>query len=146
MHRLIDKLFRHESISGDGLCPTYLHRWTLLKLPGARVYLHKFVGDDWSKDPHDHPKDFISIGLRGRYWETSYDTDKPRDTSWAAPWIRWFPARHTHRIELYSDRKPCWTLCIVGWRKREWGFLLHGEQWIPWDRYVHGPGVNRKSC
>lgn len=59
-----------EEIDGGGRCPTYLYRWTLMKLPfGYKVYLHHFVGDDWSLDFHDHPKRFWSIGLWGWYEE-----------------------------------------------------------------------------
>jgi hypothetical protein len=70
IERILNRLFAREEMDGDGRCPTYLVRWTLLKLPGKRgVYLHHFVGDDWSLDLHDHPKRFISIGLKGRYIE-----------------------------------------------------------------------------
>lgn len=65
-----DRVFRMEEINGAERCPTYLYRWTLLKFRGRGVYLHHFVGDDWSLDLHDHPKRFISIGLWGKYLET----------------------------------------------------------------------------
>lgn len=65
--RLLDRLFRREDINGGERCPTYLHRWTLFQprrprwlWRGFGIYLHKFVGDDWSRDLHDHPKRFIS--------------------------------------------------------------------------------------
>lgn len=73
----IDRLFQREEMDGDGRCATYLVRWTLLKLPrGIGVYLHHFVGDDWSRDLHDHPKRFISVGLRGSYLEETPSHDE----------------------------------------------------------------------
>lgn len=143
--RLLDRLFRHEEINGHDLCPTYMHRWTLLRFwGGAALYLHKFVDDDWSRDMHDHPKRFISVGLRGRYIEhsrsTRYRSDGHREEydavrEYRAPWVRSFPATHTHRICLYPDRRPCWTLVLVLQTQRRWGFWP-GGRWVFWRDYV----------
>ena len=138
---LFDRVFRFERI--DGRCATekYLYRWTLLKLPGGRaVYLHHFVGSDWARDLHDHPKRFVTIGLRGGYVEERLDlrplagpgiTGRLR-RQFRAPWIRTFPARHVHRVR--PARRGCWTLAYVGPKVREWGFL-HRNRWIPWQRF-----------
>ena len=156
-------MFKHEEINGNGRCPTYLHRWTLFqpRMPkwfwrGFGIYLHKFVGDDWSLDLHDHPKRFISIGLKGAYREltpsfASLDDDDDLNhvrTIYRAPWVRTFPADHIHRIELLEDRRPCWTLVIVLRHVREWGFW-HRGMWLHWRNYVE-PGNTianeRKAC
>lgn len=99
MKRWIDRIFAREEMDGDGRCATYLVRWTLLKWWGGRgIYLHHFVGDDWSRDLHDHPKRFISIGLWGSYveetpsdtegcWEVKADTtnDEMVRVRWSVP-------------------------------------------------------------
>lgn len=150
---IVDRIFKMEEINGGGICDTYLYRWTLLQpkfLKGFGIYLHHFVGDDWSRDLHDHPKRFISIGLWGRYIEETPDmygtgTD-PR--LFTAPWIRSFPATHIHRLSLIN-KKPCWTLVIVLTAVREWGFW-HDGKWIHWHTYVRGTGretaEKMKSC
>jgi len=149
--RLLDRCFTCEEINGHGRCPTYLYRWTLFqpKRPraiwrGFGIYLHKFVGDDWSHDLHDHPKRFISIGLRGGYCEVTPMLGVDADAWWMvshtvylAPWIRTFPANHIHRIVLLHHRKPCWTLVIVLRTVRQWGFWHQGN-WIHWKEYVNG--------
>lgn len=71
LRRWIDRRFKLEEINGRNACPTYLYRWELLRTRWFQVYLHHFVGDDWSRDLHDHPKRFISIGLKGGYTETT---------------------------------------------------------------------------
>ena len=165
MNDLLSRLFRHEEINGANRCPTYLHRWTLFQprrprrlWRGFGVYLHKFVGDDWSLDLHDHPKRFISIGIKGRYIEHTppvawYEDDE--DFAWplparlyTAPWVRTFPAEHIHRITLCDDRRPCWTLVIVLRHVREWGFW-HCGMFMHWRNYV-APGNTmadeRKAC
>lgn len=143
--RLIDRIFRLEEINGDGRCPTYLYRWTLLSTPWFKVYLHRFVADDWSLDLHDHPKRFLTVGLRGRYMEVSKQDGITRRTFWAAPWIRSFPATHTHRILLYPGEE-CWTLCAVFKTVRKWGFWANGK-WIHWREYVDSERADKmKSC
>jgi len=139
-----------EEINGGSRCPTYLYRWTLAQRRGHfGIYLHHFVNDDWSRDLHDHPKRFISIGLWGWYIEETPIGDckngtPVNDESWdswtrktiyRAPWIRSFPATHIHRLTVPS--KNCWTLVIVLKPVREWGFW-HLGRFIPWKSYVKG--------
>ena len=139
----IDKFFDMEQIDGDGLCPTYMYRWTLLRLFGWKVSLHHFVGNDWALDPHDHPKDFYSIGLWGEYTERYRNQTGGYSTKvWVAPWCRFFPATHVHRIMS----KSCWTLVIVSRQKRNWGFYLHDHQWWRWDQYIKKYGEARRDC
>jgi hypothetical protein len=157
LHRLLSRLFDVEEIDGDGRCPTYLYRWTLLRL-GAwlAIYLHKFVGDDWSLDLHDHPKRFISIGLWGWYIEQTpvelnrriyrdlgglcetcrvYLSHSFEQRVFRAPWIRTFPATHVHRLSGPTPERPCWTLVLVGRPSRSWGFWNSGR-FIPWKKYL----------
>jgi hypothetical protein len=127
--KLIDRIFQLEELNGGERCPTYMFRWTLFKFFGLfSIYLHHFVNDDWSQDMHDHPKRFISIGVKGQYTE-----ETPRGVKiYKAPWLRTFPANHIHRIRLHAG--DCWTLVIVLWRVREWGFWPKSG-WMPWDKY-----------
>jgi hypothetical protein len=154
--KFLDRLFRREEMDGDGRCPTYLVRWTLLSLwSGIGLYLHHFVGDDWSLDLHDHPKRFVSIGLKGRYREGTPTPETSDDIAalftgvtwrtYRAPWVRTFPAEHIHRIELV-DGRPCWTLVLVLRTSRPWGFW-HQHVWIPWRQYVGSETATKmKSC
>ncbi len=140
-----------EEINGADRCPTYMYRWVVLSTRWFKVYVHRFVADDWSRDLHDHPKRFVSIGLWGRYTEHG---PGGRRREYRAPWIRTFPASHIHRITLpracggcgtpegHAHRDPlgcyiplflpleCWTLIVVGRPVREWGFWH--EEPAPW--------------
>lgn len=148
MQSFLNRCFHKEEINGAGTCPTYFFRWTLFSCPWFKVYLHHFIGEDWSQDPHDHPKNFISIGLKGWYYEHIYNQGAFVKTErFVAPWFRWFPAAHAHRIQA----KNCWTLCLVGRAKREWGFFYRQHPdatpfWILWNSYVKLHGKERKSC
>ncbi len=148
MKKLLDRIFKLEEINGRGVCPAYLYRWTLLRVGKAfAIYLHKFVGDDWSLDLHDNPKRFWSIGLRGRYTEwTLTDGVLRQPHVWRAPWFRTFSADHTHRLTGPTTEHPCWTVVIVGKPVREWGFW-RGVTWIPWRTYVRSEmAEERKAC
>lgn len=130
IRKLVNRIFKLEEINGKNRCPTYLYRWTLIRLPWFSVYVHHFVGDDWSRDMHDHPKRFISIGMKGQYIEET----PTRIRIYRAPWARTFPARHIHRLRMI-DGGDCWTLVIVLRPVREWGFWHFGK-FIPWREYV----------
>lgn len=130
-----------EEINGGETCPTYLYRWTLLSIGWLKVYLHHFVREDWSKDLHDHPKRFVTIGLRGKYREITAEGEKV----YRAPWIRSFPAEHAHRLEMIEGG-TCWTIAIVFKTVRPWGFI-HEGRWIPWRQYVDSETAEKmKTC
>jgi hypothetical protein len=143
---LLERLFgAPEEMNGVGRCPTYLYRWTLLKWRGRGVYLHHFVGDDWSLDLHDHPKRFISIGLKGGYREERLASHGITFEVFEAPWIRTFPAVHSHRLTMI-DGGDCWTLVIVLKATRSWGFWHEGK-FIGWRSYVNSETADQmKSC
>ena len=97
------------------------------------IYLHHFVGPDDARDPHDHPKWFLSIGLWGSYTETRYNSGiKAGVRKFTAPWIRWFPAEHAHQLSNCN----AWTLVITGPVKRQWGFWAGPHQWVDKQEYV----------
>ncbi|CAN5356485.1 hypothetical protein BH09VER1_BH09VER1_28820 [soil metagenome] len=145
----------YETMSGAGMCPVYLERWVMFEALKCGVYLHRFIGDDWAIDPHDHPRRFISIGLKGWYWEDIYrnpatdpaasllPTQLMETRKHVAPWIRSFPADHLHRVRA-KECGDCWTLVIVLPKSRAWGFVQDGI-WIPFKQYVFG-GKARGDC
>ena len=134
VYRLLDRLFTYEPIPRQG--PTVLHRWILWRgRTGSAVYLHEFVQSE-PRDPHDHPKRFTTIGIRGRYREMVYKRDRlnrPSIRWYRAPWIRWFQPEHIHRIEL-APGETCWTLALVGPAVVPWGFYVPNK--------AVGPGTN----
>ena len=120
MRQLVDRILRREDIAGGAL-----RRWTLLRgFRGRALYLHHFRCSD-ARSLHDHPKRFVTIGLRGGYVEERLN---PSPLLWTratgrlrrqfrAPWVRGFPARHAHRVRV--SRRGCWTLAYVGLKRRE---------------------------
>ena len=141
LERVLSKLFHMEDLTPeqDG---SYLLRWTLWasKTTGRRVYLHKIMATDWAREPHDHPKDFTSIGLSGRYTEEIYQVVEDysfdsfdfvaakrlvlkEEQEYRAPWFRRFPAKTIHRLRIVEG-ETCWTLVYTGQLVQPWGFFL----------------------
>lgn len=162
--KLIDRWFPVEIINGNGICEVYLRRRELLRLfgkkgvsgSGWRVYLHHFLADDWSLDEHNHPKWFLSIGLWGKYAEqmTYYDVaiegERTIYRTWYAPWIRWFPASHRHRIVLFKDKAgkpiPAWTIVITPPSSAVWGWFAR-RGWVESEEYMSSiDALERRSC
>ena len=121
------------------LCPS-LHRWTIWSRPkGRKVYLHAWEADDWSRDLHDHSTDMWSIGLWGSYTEVTDDGER----TYRAPWVRWFPATHRHRIAV--RRGPVWTLVLAGAKTRHSAFYVDGVR-VPIDEYQRRYARRHRSC
>jgi hypothetical protein len=134
--RFADRLFHRQEYRVDGEPVARMIKWTLISTPIGRVFFHKFNGPDWTRDPHDHPAMFISIGLKGAYVETVYDHEGRAlyDRKWVAPWFRVFPAMHVHRTSWVSPA-GAYTLCLTGPWIHPWGFVL-GDRSIGWRDYL----------
>lgn len=113
---------------GDGRGDVFFRRHDLIKsrwLPFS-VYLHEFFRSDRDRCLHDHPWSFVSIILRGGYWEEMHD-----GRHWRRPGsllVR--RAEVAHRIEINPGTRP-WSLVFVGRRFRPWGFW-GPRGWVAW--------------
>lgn len=149
--RKLHKLFKYEDLSPNQ-DQSYMLRWTLFSGFGRKVYLHKILATDWAREPHDHPKDFVSIGLSGRYVEEVYEVVDDYSTDdfsmyipqrltlkdmipFKAPWIRRFPAEHIHRLAVRPG-EHCWTICITSPHQRAWGFWSADGTWTEYKRFM----------
>ena len=93
------------------------------------MFLHNFHKSD-PDDLHDHPWPFITIILRGGYWEHT-----PKGKFWrGAGTINWAGSKSLHRVELEPGLNT-WTLFIPGPTVREWGFIDKGI-WKRHDQYL----------
>lgn len=125
----------------------YLERYYLFlkdrKTFPFNVFLHKFLKSD-PDDIHDHPWPYATLILKGGYYEwvpIFDDTGKlvAENRLWRGPGhFRVCSATDYHRIELKADT-DCWTLFMPGPQKREWGFLVSGnekDQWVHNEQYL----------
>ena len=72
------------------------------------IFIHKLLKSDLG-DLHDHYWSYITIMLKGGYWETT-----PKGKFWRAPgYIGFRSADHMHRVDL-EPGKDTMTLFISG--------------------------------
>lgn len=100
----------------------YLTRWWLVKTPWGGIIVHKMEGPDARPTLHDHPFSFVSIVLRGGYYERRLDPMT----------MRIVENRHVRRVNVmrrddahsivHITRAPTWTLVFAGRHRRTWGF------------------------
>lgn len=109
------------------------------------IFLHKFL----KSDPdviHDHPWNYITIIVKGGYWEYVLTYDERGHINgetkvWrGAGHMRRCHAESYHRIEV-EPGVDCWTIFIPGKKRREWGFLEHNSTWsnliwVPNEEYI----------
>lgn len=91
-------------------------RYTLLKTPLFRVYLHCLYAPRWHPMGHDHPWSFVTLILRGGYleWTPSGKFYRP-------------PGSVLHREAEFAHNVitggVCWSLVVTGPKRREWQFV-----------------------
>jgi len=94
------------------------------------VFIHKFLKSD-PDDLHDHPWPYMTVILRGGYWEWTKNSPTPQ---WkGAGQIRFGHSTDYHRIELEPGIE-CWTMFVPGPKQRDWGFLVK-NRWIQHEQY-----------
>lgn len=147
-HNLFKKLDRYRLIPDRRTGADYMHRYYLLvkdrsKFP-FNVTLHKIVRSD---DPvmHDHPWPYLTIVLKGGYWEHTPLVSRNgliigETCRWRGPGsIIWRKAKELHWLEL-DDNIPATTLFFMGPQQREWGFVIKDsigrDKWIHADQYL----------
>ena len=129
----LDKIGRKRVIMDRFENEPYLTRYYLFlkdrKWFPFNVFLHNFHKGDLD-DSHDHPWPYLTIIIRGGYWEHT-----PRGRFWRAPGhIRISTPSSLHRIELERG-VDTWTVFVPGPKLREWGFIRDGK-WVQHEQYL----------
>jgi hypothetical protein len=139
----MNKLGRYRLIPDRRTGADYMHRYYIFlrdrKWFPFNVTLHKIVKSD---DPifHDHPWGYMTIILRGGYYEhvpvfDSRGQKFAEYSRWRGPGsiiIR--NANEYHWLEL-DEEKPTVSLFFMGRQQRDWGFLKDNK-WIQHEEYL----------
>lgn len=133
--RWLNRLFGRSDIYIDPSSP-YMRRWRIGPKRWSGLRLHHILRSDADRELHDHPFWFVSLILRGGYYEHRPDGSQ----TWYGPGrIVFRRAEDLHRLELGRDRwgveVPAWTFVIRGPYAREWGFVTD-DGWMPWWRFA----------
>lgn len=132
--QLLEKIGRKHTIYGKDHVTPYMHRYYLLfndkiveeefpKLP-INIMLHCIRSSD-PDDLHDHPWWYVTIILKGGYWEVT-----PKGKFWRGiGHFRIDNPRNLHRIEIPNNSNGSWSLFLRGPKIKDWGFMQKGK-WI----------------
>lgn len=140
-NRVIRRIREDGTATADGTGPVCWWRRPiarLLQLCGIAIRVHAIMRSDKERHPHDHPWPYVTVILRGGYYETRYD-DRGLiiDYQWHGPGsILIRPANSWHRLDLRSGADPTLTLFITGRKAQTWGFLTPDGKVPYWD--YHG--------
>lgn len=115
-------------------CP-FLYRWMLADVGWAKAMVHYFLPDTVDVDPHDHPRAFVLLVLAGGYTDV---TETGRVDVLRPGSVRYRPATHAH--VTYVGSRGCWTVVLMGPKRREWGFWRAGRWW-QWRDYEREFGM-----
>ena len=126
------KLIKRFEIE-DGNGNIYLIRWSV----GSDIKIHKFLRRD--KDcMHDHPWAFLSILIKGEYFEVTPDMPfsagypVTKVKRYKAPCILYRPAKWIHKIDVYE---PAISIVINFKKIKSWGFFTRFG-FMPWRKYI----------
>ena len=160
-HKLFNKIGRYRLIPDRRTGADYMHRYYLFlkdrKWFPFNITLHKIVRSD---DPvfHDHPWSYMTIVLKGGYWEHTPIFNS--DGKIFSEFIRWRgpgsiimrKSNEFHWLEMDPEVGPATTLFFMGPQVREWGFMVEGSRWVQhdqclenWDKLVPAGSTDRKN-
>ena len=148
-HTVMNKLGRYRLIPDRQTGEDYMHRYYLFLKDRTwfpfNITLHKIVRSD---DPimHDHPWSYMTIILKGGYWEHTpiFNNEGKMFAefqTWRGPGsIIKRKAGEYHWLELDENVGPATTLFFMGRQQRDWGFLVQTKKglhrWIKWTDYL----------
>lgn len=132
----------------------YLTRLTVFGCSLFKIMIHWFHDSD-DECLHDHPWPFVSLIVKGGYWEyipglsiEDYARHLKKiegigaygsveHVKWYKPWtILYRSANWIHRIVIDKNNKPV-TLVVTGPKNRNWGFWTTFG-WILHSNYLKG--------
>jgi hypothetical protein len=115
----------------------HFERWQIIQTRWFGIYFHCIYQADTDKHCHDHPWDYISIPLWGKFIELKKNNIEGK-AYYSFPTICFGQiikrkAEDFHKIHRLCSKKV-YTLFLTGPRKRAWGYDVNGV-WMPWEEY-----------
>ena len=125
----------------------YMDRYWLIPYnkfsPAVRI--HHILRSDNDRAFHDHPWPYLTIILRGGYFEVKPMFDKSGlyigdSRKWCGPGSVLFRrAKSWHRLEI-PEGETAWTLFITGKYQQRWGFMINPRNKISYRDYEKETG------
>lgn len=116
-----------HDVTFDGTGPVPFRQqpfaWLLQRF-GIAARVHHILRSDEGREPHDHPWPYLTIILKGGYFEQRFAEDGVMlSMKWHGPGSVLFrPADSWHMLKI-PEGSTAWTLFVTGRYKQTWGFL-----------------------
>jgi hypothetical protein len=147
LRALVNSLIAYAKRTPYFHLPGYMERYWLLKprwwTLGCSIRIHHILRSDEDRALHDHPWPFVTLILRGGYYEERpvfseypvWALHEPTGTTWhgaGSVLVRAARSRHRLRLARYSTT---WTLFFMGPWRQQWGFYT-SEGKVHWSKYL----------
>lgn len=113
----------------------FIVRLHLVMTPWFSLVLHWIKGPDPEPHLHDHPVSFVSLILWGAYTELRYQGPGRANRMVTHNWFNRIQAGTWDRHRIVSVRPHTTTLCLMGPKRREWGYHLRSGRWMHYRDY-----------
>lgn len=114
--KLLRAIFPNEDLGWKEIGETFV-RYTLMKTPWFRLYLHEVRAFNPHPHYHTHPWNFYTFILYGGYYEKTPTTDW---TDIKTGTLHYHPHDFAHNVITGA---VSWSLVLTGPKKWEWGFV-----------------------
>src|SRR5665213_1215401 len=128
-----DGVYPEPFETADGTGPVSPWRrpiaWLLQRFD-ISVRVHEILRSDIGNDSHDHPFNYLTIILRGGYFEQVFDDDGELISQhWHGPGsVLWRPKKTWHRLDV-PEGTSTWTLFITDKKENGvWGYNVAGKK------------------
>lgn len=121
IERVLRAIVPHKEIGWKEINEEFT-RFTLLKTPWFRIFLHKLNAPQWHPECHDHPWSFVAILLKSGYDEM---LENGRIYHRRPGMILHRPAEFIHNV--ITPYGTSWSIIFAGSHNRDWGFHQCGE-------------------
>lgn len=126
------KLFKTVKIIKSKEGVLHFKRFAIIECKLFNIYIHWIYKADEDEHLHDHPWNYTSIVLSGKFWEavknTKENENKYEMNNLSSGSISSQKAERTHKVYMLLSKKII-TLFFTGPRFREWGYDVDGK-WI----------------
>lgn len=117
----------------------YMNRWWFIKpkrwLPFA-IRVHEILRSDSDRHLHDHPWHYVTVILKGGYYETTFNKYGQKVERWHGPGSILVRTADTYHSLRLPEGKTCWTMFSTGRWRQDWGFKTEtGKVW--WRVYLN---------
>lgn len=115
LEEVLKRILPHKDLGWTELNEKFT-RFTLIKTPWFRVFLHRLNAPHWHPQAHDHPWDFVTILLWKGYYEKT-----PEGTFFRRPGtVLYRAAEFAHNVITDGT---AWSIVVTGRKKRDWKFV-----------------------